>query len=283
MLTMSERELWDRLQRALHTRITSSEWRHLERTELVGMFTRKSLGVEDDEEDNWREFVRSAREHLGWLRAFKEDDAREQAGDLLLETEADQRPPEPPSDPDALAPLSDRTAARVGALIALDNYKLGPTNPDRVRSRTITSKVWPQGGFDETLPQWIIKLEIEAWVPPDDVRGIYQLVRRDLLAVEADPKTQARTYNVARFVWEEELRCGERPSWPVLLERWNERYPDDRFNDRRAFRMCFKRGEEATPPRYTLSNDHIASEARRLRRLKEQWEEGGPWFGIVPS
>jgi hypothetical protein len=30
------------------------------------------------------------------------------------------------------------------------------------------------------------------------------------------------------------------------------------------------------------SNDHIASEPRRLKRLKEQWEEGVPWFGLGP-
>ena len=83
----------------------------------------------------------------------------------------------------------------------------------------------PHGGFDGTLPQWVIELEIEAWVPADDVRSIYQHAQRvyaqsGLLVEQGPPKTQPRTYNVARFVWEEELRCGKRASWPVLLERW---------------------------------------------------------------
>jgi hypothetical protein len=105
-------------------------------------------------------------------------------------------------------------------------------------------------------------------------RTIYQHVQRDLLAKEASSKTQPRTYNVARFVWKEGLRCDKRPSWPVLLERWIERNPHEQFKSRHAFRTCFTRGEVATPPQYKQSNDytankareHIASEARRLRR-----------------
>jgi hypothetical protein len=274
---MSENELWTKLERALHTRITAAERQDLREAEMLSMYAAGSYV-------SWDDFKDDVAHTLRRLRRFLVNSERERVGDLLLVTETDEEEPEIPSVTGIFAPLSERTAARAQALIALDNYELGPTNPDRVRSRTITSKVRPQGGFDETLPQWVIELQIEAWVPADDVRNIYQYVQRDLLAEKAGPKTQPRTYNVAQFVWEQKLRHGERLTWPALFERWKERYPDDEgFKDWRAFYKCFERGEEATPPRYVDSSDYIASEARRLRRAREQWEEGGPWFGLRPS
>jgi hypothetical protein len=122
----------------------------------------------------------------------------------------------------------------------------------------------------EALPQWVIELEIEAWVPAEEVRNIYQYVQRDLLAETAPPKTTACTFRVAQFVWEEELRNphefrklrSDKQLWPALLERWNERNPHERFKSWRAFRTCCERGKAATPPRYRQNNAHIASEAR---------------------
>lgn len=279
---MSESEVKAKLERALHRHrpIAQADWRFLKRT-WYGEGPNSSNRLVRDAEEDWNSFRDSADDLLRELERRDEDKVREQAGELSLETEVSERAPEPPGVPDILAPLSERTAARAGALSALDQLRLGPNALGGVM-RDISSRVRPQGGFDETLPQWVIELEIEAWVPADDVRNIYRHVQRDLLAEEACPKTQPRTYNVARFVWEERLRDGKRPSWPVLLERWKERYPDDEgFTDWRAFHKYFKRGEKATPPRYAQSNDYIASEARRLRQLKERWEEG-PWMGLRP-
>jgi hypothetical protein len=271
--TMREQELRARLQRALHTRISESEWRRLKKTGLVGGYQRGTW--------TWEEFRGFVSGDLAAIRDFAEDLRREQAGELPLEAEITESTPEPTDVTDDIpAPLSDRTAARARALSALDRLHSGPPW-DRV-SREISSKVRPRGGFDNRLPQWVIELNTEAWVPADDVRSIYQHVQRDLLVEDACPKTHPRTFNVARFVWAEELRHGKRPSWPVLFERWKEQNPgDESFEDWRAFRTCFKRGEKATPPRYKDSNDYIASEARRLRQLKERWEEG-PRFGLRP-
>jgi hypothetical protein len=270
---MSEQELRARLQRALHTRISAAEWLDIKDQGHVRDY--------DDEDLSWRDLCEIVDEVLRRLRRHVENTQREQRGELLLETKSPERLPEPTGVTAVPAPLTDRTAARAAALDALDQLHLGPTAWGRIR-REISSKIRPQGGLDEALPQWLIELKFEAWVPAEDVRSIYQHVQRDLLAEEACPKTQPRTFRVAQFVWEEELRSGKRPSWPDLLERWKERNPDDKgFTDWRAFRTCFKRGEEATPPRYKDSNAHIASEARRLQQLKERWEEG-PRFGLRP-
>jgi hypothetical protein len=270
---MSEQELRARLQRALHTRISAAEWLDIKDQGHVCDY--------DDEKTSWRDLCEIVDEVLRRLRRYVENTQREQRGELLLETKSPERLPEPTTVTDIRAPLSERTAARVGALNALDQLRLGPKAWGPV-VREISSRVRPEGGFDQTLSQWVIELKIEAWVPAEDVRSIYQHVQRDLLAEEARTKTQPRTFRVAQFVWEEELRCGERPSWPVLLERWKERNPDDEgFKDRRAFRTCFKRGAEAAPPRYARGNDYIAGEATRLRQMKEQWDEG-PQFGLRP-
>ena len=232
---------------------------------------------------SWNEFKDEVARTLVWLRRFLQNTEREQAGEPPLETEIIERAPEPADVTDDIpAPLNDRTAARAGALSALDRLRSGPPW-DRV-SREISSRVRPRGGFDNRLPRWVIELEVEAWVPADDVRNIYQHVQRDVLTEEACPKTQPRTFRVAQFVWEEKLRSGTSLRWPDLLERWNELNPDDQgFADWRAFRTCFKRGEKATRPQYKDSYDDIASAARRLQRRKERWEEGDPWFGLGPS
>jgi|SRR5215207_7472050 len=273
---MSEQELKTRLEKSLHTQITEAEWVVLEERDMIRMYLAGGFAYED-----WADFKGDVDRTLSQLRRFLENTQREQSGEPLLETKINQREPEPTGVTAVPAPLSDRTAARAAALDALGQLHLGPTAWGRIR-REISSKIRPQGGLDEALPQWLIELKFEAWVPAEDVRSIYQHVQRDLLAEDSYPKTHPRTFNVARFVWEEELRHGKRQSWPVLFERWKEQNPDDKsFKHWRAFHTCFKRGKKATPPRYKDSNDFIASEARRLQQLKERWEEG-PRFGLRP-
>jgi hypothetical protein len=257
-----------KLERALHTRITVAEWEALRDAEMLSMY-------EADGYVSWEEFKGDVANTLGRLRRYLQNTQREQAGKLPLETEIRDRIPKPDVVADISAPLSERTAARVGALNALDQLRLGPTGWGGIITREMRSGIRPHGGYDGTLPQWVIELTIEAWVPADDVRSIYQHVQRlyvqsGILVEEDCPKTQPRTYNVARFVWEEEFRCGTRPSWPVLLERWNERNPDPaaRFSSWRAFRTCFKRGEKATQLRYAQGNDYISSEAREHRAVE---------------
>jgi hypothetical protein len=275
---MGEQVSREELERALQTQITDVEWEALEGSGKISEYTSNQHAY-----DSRDQFIKEIKATLDWIRSIIENTRREQSGEPLLKARIRDKVPEPADVTDVpMSLLSERTAARAQALIALDNYELGPTNPDRVRSRRISSRVRPQWGFDKTLPQWVIELEIEAWVPAEDVRSIYEHVQRDLLAEQASPKTQPHTFRVAQFVWEEELRCGARPSWRDLLERWKDRNPDDKgFSNRRAFRMCFKRGAEATRLRYKDSDEHIASEARRLKRLKEQWDDG-PRFGLSP-
>jgi hypothetical protein len=283
VITMSEQEPKAKLERVLRTKISAAEWLDINDQGYVREC--------DDGDISWREFCELVAEALGRLRRHVENVQREQRGELLLEPKIPEQRSEPTSVTDNIfAPLSEGTAARVGALNALDQLHLGPKAwgvvgremRSRVRPAGGPDEALPQwvirpvGGLDDALPQWVIELEVEAWVPAEDVRNIYQHVQRDLLSEEDPTKTQPRTYRVAQFVWQEELRCGKRPPWPDLLKRWKERNPDDDvFKSWRAFHTCFRRGEKATPPRYARENEQIASEAenfryREARRLRQR-------------
>src|SRR5829696_6448283 len=126
---MSERELRARLQRTLHTRISEAEWLDIKDQDLVSDYDNRDL--------SWQDLYGTVDEVLRRLRRHVENTLREQRGELLLETKSPERLPEPTTVTDIRAPLSERTAARAQALVALDNYCLGPANPDRLGSRTI--------------------------------------------------------------------------------------------------------------------------------------------------
>ena len=68
----STQEVKSRLERELHTRITSAEWAFLKDRSLV-----------DDYEisENWPEFRDGVNDNLRAIRKFLVDDLREQAGD----------------------------------------------------------------------------------------------------------------------------------------------------------------------------------------------------------
>jgi hypothetical protein len=268
---MDESELRAKLERALHTKINEAEWCE---------FMVANVLLEFDEQ-SWPDFRGWAEEKLHGLRRFLQNVRQEEVGEVpsgIVAAGTKGETEESLGDHVEGGILSERTAARARALNALDHLHRGPKAWGRL-TRHITSRVEPIGRGDRTLPQWVIQLEIEAWVPEKDVMRIYQDERRKLLADQAPTKIQPRTYEVARFVWEQELLYSKRPSWPKLCDRWNRRNPEqEHFKDWRAFRTCFVRGEEATPPRYANGNDHIIGEARRLKESRGN----PPSFGLQP-
>jgi hypothetical protein len=272
--TLNRLELKEKLEKTLHTRISGAEWLALREGDAFSEHQRGDLA--------WPDLRDIAEEELRRLRRFLQNVGREGAGELRAD-EAESSPVGDQEGEEISSPfdegiLSKRTVAHARALNALDQLRRGPKAWDSV-TRYITSRVEPIGRGDGTLPQWVIQLEIEAWVPEEDVLRIYQDVRRKLLADHAPPKVQPRTYEVARFVWQQELVYGKRPSWPELCDRWNQRNPEqEHFKDWRAFHTCFQRGEKATPPRYVNGDDHIIGEARRLKESRDN----PPSIGLQP-
>ncbi len=256
---MSESEIRARLERALHQRITSAEWRQLQLRGLIVEYRKNWAGL--PEEENWRELRNSAKRELELLRSFTEDKKREESGESGsgAEIDAATEANEIGALPGLYSKLSGRTGARSNALEALDRLRAPDLTWQRARIRT-TAK--PRGGVDGTVPQWVIFMGIEAWMPAEEVKEAYRDRQRALLAEQYPPKTSERAFQVADFVWQQQRIYGERPSWPVLLERWNEQFGNQSFESWRALRSNFVRGAKATPPRYLASEDEITAEVR---------------------
>jgi hypothetical protein len=139
------------------------------------------------------------------------------------------------------------------------------------------STLLPRGGVDGTLPQWVYIIAVELWMPAEEVMKNYRQMQRTMMSQPDPPRTQARALNVARFVWEQELHYGKRPSWPVLCERWNN-YPLTRpFGSWRDFRTNFFRGAKATAPRYVATQEQLTeqvkSHARERAGLFYSWAD----------
>jgi hypothetical protein len=104
---------------------------------------------------------------------------------------------------------------------------------------------WEQKGGKHLLSQWRVELTVPAWLPSDELLRAYALMRQRMLGDRIrlpDPTT----LEAARFVWEQERRNGyERPSWPVLLERWNSEHPEAAFKSYNNFRTVCMRGVKA--------------------------------------
>jgi hypothetical protein len=243
---------------------SAEEWRNLEKRGLVDEYVRDPLTYTDEE--NWREFRDSAGRELDFLRSYRDDEIREQAGELEVDFEGGGEQAAP--DPSIPVPLSERTSARSSALSALDRLRAGDIRTRRAR---IHSSLFPRGGIDRTIPQWVILMAVEAWIPADEVKEAYRSLQHPLLAEQRPPKTTERAFQVAKFVWEQRQFYGTRPSWKVLTKRWND-LPWSAsfewakpFKNWQAFRMSFERGKRATPPQYVASDDQMIELIRSSR------------------
>ena len=255
---MREVNLRARLQDATHKPISRAEWNSLKRSEWFEEHLRGELG--------WRDFRGLAEERLNVLRSFYEDTLREDAGTYETETdlEAGLNLDLAAGQPDAASSLSNRTFARASALSAFNLLHARERPTPRVLIHGTTK---PRGGVDGTVPQWVIFLAVEAWVPAEEVKDAYRAVQKNLLAEKSPPKTQERAFDVARFVWEQDRLNGKRLPWPELWERWNSMCsvigrPAERFPSWRAFHTYFSRGEKATRPRYFASEEQLTKQVR---------------------
>jgi len=272
---MDERELRMELEKSLRTRMTESEWLYL----LEG-------GLWSDyAEMDWSEFWELVRDKLKGLRRFLANARRESAGEMPTSNgESARRPEQPPKPTISAGTVSGRTKARAAAIAASDWLRRGPNawggpspwKQPHLARKIIEPHIEPVAYTDGRPPRWVVRLRVEAWVPAEDVRRVYEEQQSKLLADTSPPKTQALTYDVARFVWGQELMHGGRPPWRKLCEWWNEHHPDQQIKDYRVFRTYCERGREATLPKYAHTDEEIVSMARELR----EWRANPPSFGL---
>jgi hypothetical protein len=258
---MNSQQIKTKLEKALHTTINSAEWAFLEDRGLIHDY---------EITGDWPEFRGGVEDNLKAIRRFRADDLREQTGNLVeapRENSVDHQPENPPID------LDDRTSARSSALGALNHLRSGGSAPPRA---TIHGTLLPRGGVDGTIPGWVGIIAAELWMPATEVARSFRAMQRTLMVDSDQPRTQARAFNVARFVWEVEASYGERPSWPELCKLWNDSCK--RGNDApvagtferwRDFRANFVRGERATLPRYKATDEQITQQVREASNRGE--------------
>ena len=263
---MKRLEIKARLERALRTRISAAEWLYLQRAEVVSDFEQGGY---------WEDCRDRAEYQLDWVRRFYEDKKREESGDLedaALEDAVPEHDTVYPAEGMPADPL-DSFAARMFALGALSSLHARGAPPRSAMHSTLL----PRGGVDGTLPQWLFVTAVEMWVPAGEVAKEYRRIQQTMMADPNPPRTQARAFNVARFVWEQEKIHGKRPPWPTMCERWNDFPLTKPFESWRNFRTYFERGARAVPPRYVASNEQLTklvrTEGQSHARVFRSWTE----------
>jgi hypothetical protein len=264
--TVDESQIKGKLERALHTRISAAEWLDFKEDRVVTEY----------DELPWPEFRDWADEKLRRLRRYLYNVRREEAGELETGDAKPSRVDSQETGEDA-PPIGlriGRTRARSEAMTALDRLRAREGGP-KGRAR-ISKTVRPRGGVDGTIPHWVILMGVEAWVPASEVAESYSRLQETFLAERRPPKTSERSFQVARFVWEEERIQGTRPPWPVLCERWNRLPLTEPFERWRDFHTSFVRGAKATPPRY------VASEVEITEQVRSRAHDGGLDYWAEP-
>jgi hypothetical protein len=266
----NETEAKAKLERAVH-QPEGAIWRAFWRGDLKSETRRCQEGAPDAM--SWEDIKGMAKEVLKLQR----DIELELAG-------ADLESPEETSEggsprkmvgDEALTPkgLSERTKARARAMSELSALRTG-VEGEPPQIEPVKARVRAAGGSkDRTLHRWVVSLDIEAWVPAEEVTRVYRNLQRQFIH-EQGGRTEEGTYEVARFVWRElRKNDGSRLTWPALLERWKQAHPDGhRFKTYNNFRQFFVRGEEATVPRYKWPIIQTSPEQEaQIKRTKERW------------
>jgi hypothetical protein len=115
-----------------------------------------------------------------------------------------------------------------------------PENP--VRIRFVTSQ------RPYLLKRTTITLEVESWLPPEEVLEQYRHAQHQILG--GTPRSlKRRTVDLFEFVNQHKGK-----TWRELFDAWNETHPSQRFRDRSHLYTTYKRARDtiASPP--TLSD-----------------------------
>jgi len=85
-----------------------------------------------------------------------------------------------------------------------------------------------------------ITIEADAWVDAEEITRAYKTAQRQVIGGD-NRKPKAKTLEVVNFVLRQTEEHRARPSWPVLLDRWNQKHPEWRYQDYCEFRRLFDR------------------------------------------
>jgi hypothetical protein len=244
--TKGEVEIKQRLERRRKKPLTPVQWDFIKDQGVLDNYKASPL---EEEWERWEEFVRGADATVAKLQTFYERRREE-------EDEAYSRP--------------DNTASRAREELARPIVETRGSKRTEARTEALAA----YNRADDTVPQWVYVLQVELWVPAEEMKAEY-LELQEVLTEEKARKANPRTLEVARFVWDQQGSVGKQKlSYPELMRRWNESRPDDeKFRRPRSFRNVYIRGKEATLPRYGVSDELLQAEVRDGygRHLFDSW------------
>jgi hypothetical protein len=120
-----------------------------------------------------------------------------------------------------------------------------------------------------------IDLEAPPWISAETVKSAFQEMQRRVVRGTNKPLDD-RTLRVLRFVEEQKgsLRA-DRPSYEMLLKRWNRQYPKERYRDYRSFSKAYRRAfQNVIRPLYatSLSREPTPNMQRQESRRRRKME-----------
>jgi hypothetical protein len=119
-----------------------------------------------------------------------------------------------------------------------------------------------------------ITLTAPVWVSAETIKKNYQKVQSQVL-VKGNHALSLRSIAVLRFVERSIRERGKRPSWRELLDRWNQKHPEWKYQRYRGLRQTYYRALDAVVyapvhlPKWKLST----AQEKRIREALERAKE----------
>lgn len=196
----------------------------------------------------WEDLVDEVEEKLDYQDALD----RERSG-----LEFDDSPSSAPlagevgSENPIVKRLSKKTKARAKALSEFYALSTG----EDTTTEAMTVKLRAGGPRVHEDSRWMIHMEVQAWVSPEEVRDVFRTVRDGLLEEKERIQAKPSTLEIATFVWRQQRKAVEEgrdlPSLTTLRDLWLQNHPDDkRVRGHGDFPRYFRRATKAIIPRY---------------------------------
>jgi len=103
----------------------------------------------------------------------------------------------------------------------------------------------PQPQHDNRPRRAKLIMEIDLWIPADEVLRAYREVQREVLPGHNRPISQGSIELVNHVMRERASQIDPQPTWQRLMDGWNTEHPSRRYANFRNFRSAFERASRS--------------------------------------
>lgn len=220
--------------------IANATWRHLRKSGAVREYLEGS--------SSWDDLVGEAEEKLD----YQDDLDRERSGGVFDDPSSVASPVgEEGFEKPIVKRLSKETKARAEALSEFYALRTGDDTP----TEAMTVKLGAGGPPVDGDSRWVVRMDVQAWVSPEEVCDVFRTVRDGLLEEKERIQAKPSTLEIATFVWRQQRKAVEEgrdlPSLTTLRDLWLQNHPGDkRVRGHGDFPRYFRRATNAIIPRY---------------------------------